>query len=192
MTQNTEENTTEVVLEEPPTRVITAEESAQLETVAWPEVVEPTLEQQLTEMKDMWLRAKAETENQRRRSFDDMSKARKFAVESFAEALLPVKDSLELALKTESPTVDSLKEGVEITLQQLSDVLKRNQITEVLPTVGDALDPKQHQAIATVASEQATNTVVSVMQTGYMIADRLLRPAMVTVAKAQVEDEQPS
>ena len=176
MTQNTEETTTEVLEA----------------TVVEPEVAETTLEQQLTEMKDMWLRAKAEAENQRRRSFDDMSKARKFAVESFAEALLTVKDSLELALKTESPTVDSLKEGVEITLQQLSDVLKRNQITEVLPTVGDALDPKQHQAIATVASEQAANTVVSVMQTGYMIADRLLRPAMVTVAKAQVEDEQPS
>ena len=176
MTQNTEETTTEVLEA----------------TVVEPEVAEPTLEQQLTEMKDMWLRAKAEAENQRRRSFDDMSKARKFAVESFAEALLTVKDSLELALKTESPTVDSLKEGVEITLKQLSDVLKRNQITEVLPGVGDALDPKQHQAIATVASEQTPNTVVSVMQTGYMIADRLLRPAMVTVAKAQVEDEQPS
>lgn len=175
MTQNTEETTTEVS-----------------EAVVEPEVVEPTLEQQLADMKDAWLRAKAEAENQRRRSFDDMVKARKFALESFAEALLPVKDSLELALKTESPTVDSLKEGVEITLQQLSDVLKRNQITEVLPKVGDALDPKQHQAIATVASEQAANTVVSVMQTGYMIADRLLRPAMVTVAKAQVEDEQPS
>jgi molecular chaperone GrpE len=177
MTQNTEENTTQV---------------SEVEAIVEPEVVEPTLEQQLADMKDAWLRAKAEAENQRRRSFDDMAKARKFALESFAEALLPVKDSLELALKTESPTVDSLKEGVEITLQQLSDVLKRNQITEVLPTVGDALDPKQHQAIATVASEQATNTVVSVMQTGYMIADRLLRPAMVTVAKAQVEDEQPS
>ena len=177
MTQNTEENTTQV---------------SEAEAIVEPEVVEPTLEQQLADMKDMWLRAKAEAENQRRRSFDDMAKARKFALESFAEALLPVKDSLELALKTESPTVDSLKEGVEITLQQLSDVLKRNQITEVLPTVGDALDPKQHQAIATVASEQAANTVVSVMQTGYMIADRLLRPAMVTVAKAQVEDEQPS
>lgn len=177
MTQNTEENTTQV---------------SEAEAIVEPEVVEPTLEQQLADMKDAWLRAKAEAENQRRRSFDDMAKARKFALESFAEALLPVKDSLELALKTESPTVDSLKEGVEITLQQLSDVLKRNQITEVLPTVGDALDPKQHQAIATVASEQATNTVVSVMQTGYMIADRLLRPAMVTVAKAQVEDEQPS
>ena len=176
MTQNTEETTTEVLEA----------------TVVEPEVAEPTLEQQLTEMKDMWLRAKAEAENQRRRSFDDMSKARKFAVESFAEALLTVKDSLELALKTESPTVDSLKEGVEITLKQLADVLKRNQITEVLPGVGDALDPKQHQAIATVASEQTPNTVVSVMQTGYMIADRLLRPAMVTVAKAQVEDEQPS
>jgi molecular chaperone GrpE len=175
MTQNTEETTT-----------------TEVEAIVEPEVVEPTLEQQLADMKDAWLRAKAEAENQRRRSFDDMAKARKFALESFAEALLPVKDSLELALKTESPTVDSLKEGVEITLQQLSDVLKRNQITEVLPTVGDALDPKQHQAIATVASEQATNTVVSVMQTGYMIADRLLRPAMVTVAKAQVEDEQPS
>ena len=176
MTQNTEETTTEVLEA----------------TVVEPEVAETTLEQQLTEMKDMWLRAKAEAENQRRRSFDDMSKARKFAVESFAEALLTVKDSLELALKTESPTVDSLKEGVEITLKQLADVLKRNQITEVLPGVGDALDPKQHQAIATVASEQTPNTVVSVMQTGYMIADRLLRPAMVTVAKAQVEDEQPS
>jgi molecular chaperone GrpE len=173
MIENTEETITEV-----------------LEATVEPEVAESTLEQQLTEMKDMWLRARADVENQRRRSFDDMSKARKFALESFAEALLPVKDSLELALKTETPTVDSLKEGVEITLKQLTDVLKRNQITEVLPTVGDALDPKQHQAIATVVSEQAANTVVSVMQTGYMIADRLLRPAMVTVAQAQ--DEQPS
>jgi len=176
MTQNTEEITMEAVEA----------------TVEEPEVAEPTLEQQLTEMKDMWLRARADAENQRRRSFDDMAKARKFALESFAEALLPVKDSLEMALKTESPTVDSLKEGVEITLKQLTDVLKRNQITEVLPTVGDTLDPKHHQAIATVVSEQAANTVVSVMQTGYMIADRLLRPAMVTVAKAQVQDEQPS
>jgi len=174
MTENTEEITMEAVEA----------------TVEEPEVAEPTLEQQLTEMKDMWLRARADAENQRRRSFDDMAKARKFALESFAEALLPVKDSLEMALKTESPTVDSLKEGVEITLKQLTDVLKRNQITEVLPTVGDTLDPKHHQAIATVVSEQAANTVVSVMQTGYMIADRLLRPAMVTVAKAQ--DEQPS
>lgn len=171
----TEETTTEVV-----------------EATVEPEVAEPTLEQQLTEMKDMWLRARADAENQRRRSFDDMSKARKFALESFAEALLPVKDSLEMALKTESPTVDSFKEGVEITLKQLTDVLKRNQITEVLPGVGDALDPKHHQAIATVVSEQAANTVVSVMQTGYMIADRLLRPAMVTVSRVQVEDEQPS
>ena len=176
MTENTEEITMEAVEA----------------TVEEPEVAEPTLEQQLTEMKDMWLRARADAENQRRRSFDDMAKARKFALESFAEALLPVKDSLEMALKTESPTVDSFKEGVEITLKQLTDVLKRNQITEVLPTVGDTLDPKHHQAIATVVSEQAANTVVSVMQTGYMIADRLLRPAMVTVAKAQVQDEQPS
>jgi len=176
MTENTEEITIEAVEA----------------TVEEPEVAEPTLEQQLTEMKDMWLRARADVENQRRRSFDDISKARKFALESFAEALLPVKDSLELALKTEAPTVDSLKEGVEITLKQLTDVLKRNQITEVLPTVGDTLDPKQHQAIATVVSEQAANTVVSVMQTGYLIADRLLRPAMVTVARAQAQDEQPS
>jgi len=176
MTENTEEITMEAVEA----------------TVEEPEVAEPTLEQQLTEMKDMWLRAKADVENQRRRTFDDMAKTRKFALESFAEALLPVKDSLELALKTDTPTVDSFKEGVEITLKQLTDVLKRNQITEVLPTVGDTLDPKHHQAIATVVSEQAANTVVSVMQTGYMIADRLLRPAMVTVARAQVQDEQPS
>jgi molecular chaperone GrpE len=175
MTQNTEETT-----------------QVSEEAVVEPEVAEPTCEQKLTDMTDAFLRARAETENQRRRTFDDMAKARKFALESFAEALLPVKDSLELAIKTETPTVDSLKEGVEITLKQLTDVLKRNQITEVLPTVGDALDPKQHQAIATVVSEQAANTVVSVMQTGYMIADRLLRPAMVTVARAQVQDEQPS
>ena len=182
MTENTEE-TTQV-----------SEETTQVseEATAESEVAEPTLEQQLTEMKDMWLRARADVENQRRRSFDDMAKARKFALESFAEALLPVKDSLEMALKTESPTVDSLKEGVEITLKQLTDVLKRNQITEVLPTVGDTLDPKHHQAIATVASEQTPNTVVNVMQTGYLIADRLLRPAMVVVAKAQARDEQPS
>jgi len=150
----------------------------------------PSLEEQLSateaklaEMHDAFMRAKAEGDNIRRRAQEDVSKAHKFAVEGFAEALLPVKDSLEMALKVEAPTLESLKEGVEMTLKQLNSALERNRVLEVVPAAGDKLDPNRHQAVAMVPAEQEANTVVDVLQKGYTIADRLLRPAIVTAAQ---------
>jgi molecular chaperone GrpE len=152
----------------------------------------PSLEEQLSatearlaEMHDAFMRAKAEGENIRRRAQEDVSKAHKFAVESFAEALLPVRDSLEMALKVETPSIESLKEGVEMTLKQLSAAFERNRLVEVMPQQGDKLDPNKHQAVAVVPADQEANTVVSVLQKGYMISDRLLRPAIVTAAQAK-------
>ncbi len=152
----------------------------------------PTLEQQLqealakaAELQDAFIRAKAESENIRRRAQEDISKAHKFAIESFAEAMVPVRDSLEMALKVETPSLDSLKEGVEMTLKQLTSAFEKNRLLEVMPAVGDKLDPNKHQAVALVPSDQEANTVVSVMQKGYTIAERLLRPAIVTVAQAK-------
>ena len=140
-------------------------------------------EAKLAEMHDAFMRAKAESENIRRRAHEDVSKAHKFAVESFAEAMVPVKDSLEMALKVENPTLESLKEGVEMTLKQLNSAFERNRLVEVMPAAGEKLDPHKHQAVAMVPAEQEANTVVAVLQKGYMIADRLLRPAIVTAAQ---------
>jgi molecular chaperone GrpE len=140
-------------------------------------------EAKLAEMHDAFMRAKAESENIRRRAQEDVAKAHKFAVESFAEAMVPVKDSLEMALKVEAPTLESLKEGVEMTLKQLNSAFERNRLMEVMPAVGEKLDPNKHQAVAMVPAEQEANTVVAVLQKGYMIADRLLRPAIVTAAQ---------
>lgn len=157
---------------------------------ATPIPVEPKLEAQLAaaeakakEMQDSFLRAKAEVENFRRRAQEDISRAHKYAIEGFAEALVPVMDSLEMALKVETPSVESLKEGVEMTLKQLSSAFEKNRLIEVHPQPGDKLDPMKHQAISMVPAEQAANTIVSVLQKGYMISDRLLRPALVTVAQ---------
>ena len=142
-------------------------------------------EAKLAEMHDAFMRAKAEGENIRRRAQEDVSKAHKFAVESFAEAMLPVRDSLEMALKVETPSIESLKEGVEMTLKQMTSAFEKNRLVEVMPAVGDKLDPMKHQAVAVVPAEQEANTVVNVLQKGYMIADRLLRPAIVTAAQAK-------
>ncbi|MBZ2207952.1 nucleotide exchange factor GrpE [Massilia soli] len=142
-------------------------------------------EAKLAEMHDAFMRAKAEAENIRRRAQEDVSKAHKFAIEGFAEAMVPVRDSLEMALKVEAPTVESLKEGVEMTLKQLSAAFERNRLVEIMPAVGEKLDPMKHQAVAVVPAEQEANTVVNVLQKGYMIADRLLRPAIVTAAQAK-------
>lgn len=153
---------------------------------------EPSLEEQLSateaklaEMHDAFMRAKAEGENIRRRAQEDVSKAHKFAIESFAEAMVPVRDSLEMALKVESPSIESLKEGVEMTLKQLTSAFEKNRLVEIMPVQGDKLDPMKHQAVAVVPAEQEANTVVNVLQKGYMIADRLLRPAIVTAAQAK-------
>ncbi|MDF3035749.1 MAG: grpE [Paucimonas sp.] len=140
-------------------------------------------EAKLRDMQEAFLRAKAEGENIRRRAQEDISKAHKFAIENFAEALMPVKDSLEIALKIETPSVESFKEGVEMTLKQLNSAFEKNRLVEVNPQPGEKLDPMKHQAISMVPSDQAANTIVSVLQKGYMIADRLLRPALVTVAQ---------
>jgi molecular chaperone GrpE len=153
---------------------------------------QPSLEQQLAateaklaEMHDAFMRAKADGENIRRRAQEDVAKAHKFAVESFAEAMVPVKDSLEMALKVETPSIESLKEGVEMTLKQLTSAFEKNRLLEILPAQGEKLDPNKHQAVAVVPADQEANTVVSVLQKGYMIADRLLRPAIVTAAQAK-------
>lgn len=160
------------------------------EQPAFESAANPSLEEQLSateaklaEMHDAFMRAKAEGDNIRRRAQEDVAKAHKFAVESFAEALLPVKDSLEMALKVETPSVESLKEGVEMTLKQLTSAFERNKLLEVVPVAGDKLDPNRHQAVAMVPAEQEANTVVAVLQKGYTIADRLLRPAIVTAAQ---------
>jgi molecular chaperone GrpE len=163
------------------------------ETGAEETIVEDTIEMKLeqalaeaSEMKDAFLRAKAETENVRRRTMEDAQRARKYAVESFAESLLPVKDSLEMALSSEELS----KEGIELTLKQLTEAFAKNKLTEINPSIGDALNPSLHQAISAIESEQEENTIVTVMQKGYMITDRLLRPAMVTVAKKKETTEE--
>ncbi|EWS65263.1 HSP-70 cofactor [Hydrogenophaga sp. T4] len=118
----------------------------------------------------------------RRRAEDDISKARKFAVESFAESLLAVADSLEAGLGIQEATREQLREGSEATLKQLKSALERHKVLEVAPASGSKFDPHQHQAISMVPAEQEANTVVAVLQKGYLIADRVLRPALVTVA----------
>lgn len=135
------------------------------------------------EMQDAFLRAKAEAENMRRRAQEDIARAHKFAIEGFAEAMVPVKDSLEMALKIETPSLESLKEGVDMTLKQLSSAFEKNRLLEINPQVGEKLDPMKHQAISMVPADQEANTIVSVLQKGYLIADRLLRPALVIVAQ---------
>lgn len=155
----------------------------EMESVAVLEERLAKAEAKAAEMQDAFLRAKAETDNMRRRAQEDISRAHKFAIESFAEALVPVKDSLEMALKVETPSVDSLKEGVEMTLKQLTTAFEKNRLMEVNPQNGEKLDPMKHQAISMVPADQEANTIVAVLQKGYMIADRLLRPALVTVSQ---------
>ncbi len=133
---------------------------------------------------DAWLRAKAETENVRKRAALDVANAHKFAVEGFAAELLAVKDSLEAALAVETATVESLKSGAELTLKQLSAAFEKYKLAEVNP-VGQKFDPHRHQAISMVESDAEPNTVVAVLQKGYVLHERVVRPALVTVAKAR-------
>jgi len=144
------------------------------------EIVE--LQQKVSDLQDHFLRAKAEGENIRRRAVEDIAKAHKFAIESFAEHLVPVTDSLYAALSTDAGDAKAFKEGLEITLKQLLSAFEKGRMTEINPSVGDKFDPHHHQAIASVPSEQEANTVVSVLQRGYTVADRVLRPALVTVS----------
>ena len=159
-------------------------------TTNTPEVI-PSLQESLKEAErkaqehyDAWMYAKAESENIRRRGVEDVSKAHKFAVERFANEILAVKDSLEAGLAVETATVESFKSGMELTLKQLSSVFERFNISEINP-VGEKVAAHTHQAIGMLDSDQAANTVISVMQKGYALNDRVLRPALVMVAKAK-------
>jgi molecular chaperone GrpE len=152
------------------------------ETLATPEAKIAALEVQLAEAQAAVLYAKAEGENIRRRAFDDIDKARKFALEKFSGELLAVKDSLDAALLIEATDVQSYKDGIQITIKQLSSVFEKFNIAEVNP-VGEKFDPNKHQAISMLENSGEPNTVTSVLQKGYTLNDRVLRPALVMVAK---------
>lgn len=140
------------------------------------------LQQKLAEAQDSFLRAKAETENVRRRAQTDIANAHKYAVDSFSSDLLSVKDSLEAALAVTNATTESMKSGVELTLRQLVQVFEKFKLNEVNP-LGEKFDPHRHQAISMIEAPQPANTVVTVLQKGYVLQDRVLRPALVTVSK---------
>ena len=161
------------------------------------QATEPDLEQQLreelaaaeqkaVELNDAWLRAKAEMENVRRRAQEDAAKAGKFAIEKFADALLPVKDSLEAALANENQSAEALKAGVELTLKQLTAAFEKSSLAAIDP-LGEKFDPHKHQAISQLDAPEGKepNTVLTVLQKGYALHDRVIRPALVVVAKAK-------
>ena len=153
--------------------------------------VMPSLEEMLKQAElaaqehhDAWLRAKADADNIRKRTQMEIANAHKFAVEGFSSELLAVKDSLEAAIKVETADLASMKSGVELTLRQLVSVFEKFNLSEIDP-MGEKFDPHKHQAISMVESDAAPSTVVSVLQKGYLLHDRVLRPALVMVAKAK-------
>lgn len=144
-------------------------------------------EAKASEYYDRYVRTVAEMENLRRRLQDDVARAHKFGIEGFAEGLLAVRDSLEMALKVEKPSVESLIEGAQVTLRQLDSVFERNKVVAIDPR-GEKFDPNRHQAISTIPAGQANppvppDHVAVVLQKGYLIHDRILRPALVIVAQ---------
>lgn len=162
----------------------TEQPAAQPESMPSMEEMLKEAERKAQEHYDAWMYAKAESENIRRRAAEDVSKAQKFAVERFSNEMLAVKDSLEAGMAVQTENIESFKSGMELTLKQLSAVFEKFNIKEINP-VGEKLDPHKHQAIGMLESEQEPNTVVSVMQKGYSLNDRVLRPALVMVAKAK-------
>ncbi len=141
-------------------------------------------ERKAQEHYDAWMYAKAETENIRRRGYDEADRARKFAVEGFSSALLAVKDALEATLAVENANLENLRSGVDLTLKQLSTVFTKFNVQEINP-MGEKFDPHKHQAMAMLEADAEPNTVVMVMQKGYSLNERILRPALVSVAKAK-------
>lgn len=169
--------------EQTPVETATAGVTPEVETMPSQEEIIKDLELKAQEHHDAWLRAKAEAENIRRRAQQDIANAHKYGIEKFAGELVAVMDSLEAALaSTDNATVETYKNGVELTLKQLSSAFEKSGLAEINP-VGEKFDPHRHQAISMVESEQEPNTVVNVLQKGYIIGDRVLRPALVMVAK---------
>jgi molecular chaperone GrpE len=160
---------------------LAAKASAEVDALATLNNEASELKAQNADLAEQFLRAKAEAENTRRRAEEDMSKARKFAVESFAESMLAVADSLEAGLAVQEATREQLREGSEATLMQLKSALERHKVIQIDPAAGARFDPHQHQAIGVVPADQEPNTVVTVLQKGYLIAERVLRPALVMV-----------
>lgn len=154
------------------------------ESMPSPEQLLKEAELRAEEHHDAWLRARAETENLRKRAQTDVINAHKYAIDKFSAELLPVMDSLEAALATENATVENFKDGVELTRKQLVAIFEKFNIQTVDPQ-GEKFDPHRHQAMCTIESDAAPNTVVQVMQKGYALHDRVIRPAMVAVAKAK-------
>jgi len=139
-------------------------------------------ETEAAELRDAWLRAKAETDNVRKQAQNDIAKAHKYAIERFAQELLTVRDALELAIATPHDTTEALKDGVELTLKNLNAAFDKARIVEINPA-GEKYDPHRHQAMTMIESDQPAGTVVQVFQKGYLLNDRVLRPALVAVAK---------
>ncbi len=155
------------------------------ETVRSPEELLAETQARLDEQREAWLRALADAENTRKRSQADVAQARRYAAERIVEDLLPVMDSLEAALGAGGAGPDALRAGVELTHRQLRNAFERAGVAEVNPAPGQRFDPHRHQAMAAVESDQEPNSVVAVMQKGYSLHDRVVRPALVTVAKAR-------
>jgi molecular chaperone GrpE len=195
MSKNPDQNTR--VSTEPERTDVTAPSTPSApETVA--EAAEPAphlasllkeAEDEAARLKDAWLRAKAEMDNVRKQAQNDVAKAHKYAIERFAQELLTVRDALELTLATPNATTEALKDGVELTLKNLKAAFDREHIVEINPA-GEKYDPHRHQAMTLIESNEPPGTVVQVFQKGYLLNDRVLRPALVAVAKAR-EDETP-
>ena len=168
-----------------PEERIAAQAASDAEALAQVQAELAVLQAKSAELADQYLRAKADAENARRRAEDEITKARKFAVESFADSLLPVVDSLEAGLAIKDATPEQIREGAQATLRQLLSALERNKVTPIQPAAGTRFDPHHHQAISMVPADQEANTVVAVLQKGYLMAERVMRPALVTVAAPQ-------
>ena len=156
---------------------------AQTESIPGTEELLRQAELLVEEHKEAWRRAKAETEDVRKRAQLDIANAHKYAVENFSTELLAVKDSLEKAISVENATMEAMKDGIELTLKQLKAVFTKFNLEEIDPA-GQKFDPHQHQAISAIDSKEAPNTVVQVLQKGYKLNDRIIRPALVIVSKS--------
>ena len=169
----------------PPEEIEAAQAANETDALSEARAELATLKAKSAELADQYLRAKADVENARRRADEEVSKARKFALEAFAESLLPVIDSMEAGLAIKDATIEQIQEGSQATLRQLLAALERNKVIAIDPGAGDPFDPNVHHAISivspTIDSRQVANTIVNVLQKGYTIADRVLRPALVTV-----------
>lgn len=141
------------------------------------------VEEEFYKIKDAFLRARAEVQNSKRRSEKEMEKIHKYSLYKFAKSLLPIKDSLESSLNLNLSSIEIIRNGINLTLKQLSSIFEQNNFIEIFPDVGEILDPMKHQAISIVYSKQNDNTIAKVLQCGYMLYDRLLRPALVIVSK---------